>query len=208
MVSIIVVILFLGTVIPYTRPVVSYSEDLEKEPEINVSIINTKRALYLVNTYTIVLGMHPLLNYIYSKNKCLQCIFISTFPLSLSLSLQVDGIKVIYQGVNCYTDGSFAWIIIIYIYILLLEAFAVVLAVKTRGVKVEAVNDSKEVVAIVYIVTACSVALIIVAYVLQEFSNIAEGFYLTAALIGTTSTITLMFLPKVSFIYYTVGIIM
>ena len=124
-----------------------------------------------------------------------------------SLLLQEDGIKVIYQGENCYTDGSFAWIIIIYIYILLLEAFAVVLAVKTRGVKVEAVNDSKEVVAIVYIVTACSVALIIVAYVLQEFSNIAEGFYLTAALIGTTSTITLMFLPKVSFICYTVRII-
>ena len=85
----------------------------------------------------------------------------------------------------------------VYVYIIILEAVAVVLAVKTRGVKVEAVNDSKEVVAIVYIVTACSVGIMIVLNVLPELTNTAEGLYLTGALIGTTSTITLMFLPKV-----------
>ena len=86
----------------------------------------------------------------------------------------------------------------IYFYILILEAIAVVLATKTRGVKVEAVNDSKEVVAIVYIVTACSISIIIIVTVLSEFTNISEGLYLTATLIGTTSTVTLMFLPKVN----------
>lgn len=64
--------------------------------------------------------------------------------------------------------------------------------------KVEAVNDSKEVVALVYIVTACSIAIILVSYVLQDYSNISESLYLTATLVGTTSTITLMFIPKVS----------
>ncbi|XP_019849131.1 PREDICTED: gamma-aminobutyric acid type B receptor subunit 2-like [Amphimedon queenslandica] len=112
-----------------------------------------------------------------------------------------DGIKVIYQGVNCYHAASLVWIFVIYIYILILEAIAVVLAAKTRGVKVEAVNDSKEVVAIVYIVTACSVSVIIIVTVLSEFTNISEGLYLTAALIGTTSTVTLMFLPKMWSLY-------
>lgn len=72
------------------------------------------------------------------------------------------------------------------------------LAVKTRHVKVEAVNDSKEVVAVVYIVTACSIAIIVLSNVLQDFTNISEGLYLTATLVGTTSTVTLMFIPKVS----------
>lgn len=108
---------------------------------------------------------------------------------------------------NCYTNASFVWIIIIAIFIGILETIAVVLAVKTRQVKVEAVNDSKEVVAIVYIVTACSVVIIVVAYFLQDYSSLCEGFYLTAVLLGTSSAITLAFVPKVIDFYITMYII-
>ena len=107
------------------------------------------------------------------------------------------GIQVDYYGVNCYTIGSLIWVVVVEIYIVVLQAIAIVLAIKTRHVKVEAVNDSKEVVAVVYIVTACSIASIVIPFVLQNYSNISEGLYLTAVLVGTSSAVILMFVPKV-----------
>lgn len=106
-------------------------------------------------------------------------------------------ILVIFMGVNCYTTGSLIWILIVELYVILLEAIAVVLAVLTRQVKVEAVNDSKEVVAVVYIVTACSVVSVVIPLTLQDYSNVSEGFFLTAILLATSSAVLLNFVPKV-----------
>jgi gamma-aminobutyric acid type B receptor len=125
--------------------------------------------------------------------------------LSPDLERQVvvneSGFEIRYLGVNCYHIGSLVWVAIIAVFIGLLETIAVILATLTRQVEVKAVNDSKEVVAVVYIVTACSIALLVVTVALQSFSNVSDGFYLACILSGTTSAIGLMFIPKMWSLY-------
>ena len=87
-------------------------------------------------------------------------------------------------------------------YIGILEIIAVILAVKTRNVKIKAVNDSKDVIDIVYIVALASVCMMIFAYVLQDYSNIGTGFFIVSMLLGATGTITLTFVPKVNSLEY------
>ena len=76
------------------------------------------------------------------------------------------------------------------------------MAVKTRNVKIKAVNDSKDVIDIVYIVALASVCMLVFSYVLQDYSNIGTGFFIVSMLLGATGTITLTFVPKVSSLKY------
>lgn len=74
---------------------------------------------------------------------------------------------------------------------------AVILAIKTRNVTIKAINDSKDVIDIVFIVAFASIAMLVFSYLLQDYSNIGDGLYMAALLSATTGTITLTFIPKV-----------
>ena len=76
------------------------------------------------------------------------------------------------------------------------------MAIKTRNVKIKAVNDSKDVIDIVYIVAIASVCMLVFSYVLQDYSNIGIGFVTTSMLLAATGTITLTFVPKVKIFYH------
>ena len=76
------------------------------------------------------------------------------------------------------------------------------MAVKTRNVKIKAVNDSKDVIDIVYIVALACVCMLVFSYVLQDYSNIGTGFFIVSMLFGATGTITLTFVPKVNSLEY------
>lgn len=79
---------------------------------------------------------------------------------------------------------------------------AVILATKTRKVTIKAINDSKDVIDIVFIVVFASIAMLVFSYVLQDYSNIGDGLYMAALLLATTGTITFAFIPKVHKNYY------
>ena len=71
------------------------------------------------------------------------------------------------------------------------------LAIKIRNVTIKAVNDSKDVIDIVFIVTITSTALLIFIYFLGDYTNIGNGFMATTLLLGATGVIILTFVPKV-----------
>ena len=110
---------------------------------------------------------------------------------------QEKGILVKYYDIKCYSKISFIWSVIIGIYIGILEAIAVILAIKIRNVTIKAVNDSKDVIDIVFIVTITSTAVFTFTYYLGDYSNIGVGFIAIALLLGATGVIILTFVPKV-----------
>ena len=97
---------------------------------------------------------------------------------------------------------SFIWLTIIIFYLGVLEIIAVILAIKTRNIKIKAVNDSKDVIDIVYIVAVVSVCMLVFSYVLQDYNNIGIGFVTISMLLAATGTITLTFVPKVKICFY------
>ena len=107
-----------------------------------------------------------------------------------------------YYGIKCYTKISFIWTVILGIYIGILEVIAVILAIKIRNVTIKAVNDSKDIIDIVFIVTTTSTALLIFIYFLGDYSNIGDGFIAIALLLGATGVIILTFVPKVGIFLY------
>ena len=75
---------------------------------------------------------------------------------------------------------------------------AFVLAVRIRNVKIRVLNDSKEVVTIVYFTSIMIVETLIVGIVLQDYNNIAESLFTGHLLVNTSAVIGLTFIPKVS----------
>ena len=80
------------------------------------------------------------------------------------------------------------------------------MAIKIRNVTIKAVNDSKDVIDIVFIVTINSIALLIFIYFLGDYSNIGDGFISMTLLLGATGVIILTFVPKVGiFLYFIIS---
>ena len=102
-----------------------------------------------------------------------------------------------YYGSQCYSKISFIWSVILWIYIVILQVIAVILALKIRNVTIKAVNDSKDVIDIVFIVTMTSIAVLIFIYFLGDYTNIGDTFMAIALLLGVTGVIILTFVPKV-----------
>ena len=102
-----------------------------------------------------------------------------------------------FYSIRCHTRISYIWTVIFTIYIGILEAIAVILALKIRNVTIKAVNDSKDVIDIVFIVTVTSVVDLISSFFLGDYNNIGGGLRVIAVLFGATSVIVLIFVPKV-----------
>ena len=94
------------------------------------------------------------------------------------------------------------WNVIVNIYIGILEVIAVILALKIRNVTIKAVNDSKDVIDIVFIVTMTSIVNFISSCFLEDYSNIGDGVRVIALLFGATGVIILTFVPKVNILLY------
>ena len=78
---------------------------------------------------------------------------------------------------------------------------ALVLAIRTRKVKIKGLNDSKEIMAIIYMVSIVDVELILVTILLGDYNNIRIIFFSGGIIFGTTMTLALVFVPKVTRIY-------
>ena len=99
---------------------------------------------------------------------------------------------------QCLGNASIPWQIIIFVYLGGLHITAIVLAVQTRKVKVKALNETKEVTAIIYISSIILVVLIAVSFTVTMFKNISEACITTGLLTITTSFLITIFVPKVN----------
>lgn len=80
------------------------------------------------------------------------------------------------------------------------QVAALVLAVRSRNVKIKVLNDSKEVALIVYITTIVAVETAILGSVLQDYNNISESLFTGHLLVATSAVVGLVFVPKVSLV--------
>ena len=79
---------------------------------------------------------------------------------------------------------------------------AIVLAIRTRNIEVEAVNDAKETQAIVYISTALIILAVVCNFTLEGYVNI-YGFVLgITILVDSAMFLGLTFIPKVSYMKF------
>ena len=78
---------------------------------------------------------------------------------------------------------------------------ALVLAVRIRNVKIKVVNDSKEIVVIVYFTTIAIVESFLLGLVLQDYNNVSEALSIGHVLLAASVGVGLIFIPKVSSTY-------
>ena len=108
-----------------------------------------------------------------------------------------------YKAFQCLSSASIPWQIFIFAYLGGLHIIAIILAVQTRKVKIKALNETKEVTAIIYISSIMLVLLISVSFTVTQFKNISEACISTGLLTISTSFLIANFAPKVSTIHDT-----
>ncbi len=102
-----------------------------------------------------------------------------------------------YYTLICRSDARNIFLGVLYGYKTVLQVIALVFAFTTRKVKVKGLNDSLYIAAAVYI-TSLLWGIIIVSYSLNEYLNIFATVLSLGLMVGTTSIMGLIFIPKVS----------
>ena len=106
-----------------------------------------------------------------------------------------------YFILSCDGESSFIWIIVLYGYIVLTQVVAVILAFRTRKVKIKALNDAKYVTMIIYLTTVILTVMIIGAITLRDFLNADAGVFGGGIMVFTTVVLVLIFIPKVGILF-------
>ena len=114
------------------------------------------------------------------------------FLQALNVSLEFY-ILVCYEGFS----HSFLWQIFIFLYLAMLQIIGILLAFRTRKVKLQGLRDSKFIAAIIYISSIVLVALALVTFSLRMYINIGTGIFAGGIFILTSIFLSLIFLPKV-----------
>lgn len=94
-------------------------------------------------------------------------------------------------------DNATIWLSVAYAYKGLLQLVAMFMAFHTRKIKIRALNDSKEIAAIVYINSIILVLLIVVEFALRQYHYVYASLYGLALLVGGSLFLGLTFIPKV-----------
>ena len=109
-----------------------------------------------------------------------------------------------YYVWQCYPLAfslSYFSLIMIYVYLALLQVVALILAIKTRKVKIKTLNDSKYVAALVYISSVIVAVLALLSFAFGVYLNLTAVVYNGGILLITTIFLLLLFVPKVSVLY-------
>ena len=105
---------------------------------------------------------------------------------------------------DCYDKAPpVIWISLEFVYMVLLQVVAVILAFKTRKVKIKALNDSKSVTAIIYTTSIVLSVLAISTFALDSLLSIvaSEIIFSGGIILATTVFVCFIFIPKVSLLY-------
>lgn len=111
-------------------------------------------------------------------------------------------VLVMYCVYSCYpTSQSIAFQAVNLSYLAMLQVIAIVLAFQTRKVKIKALNDAKQVTAIIYATSICIVILILTSFALEEFINTSNALFSVSIMAATTVFLGLIFIPKMVSLY-------
>ena len=102
-----------------------------------------------------------------------------------------------YFAYTCDTRSRDIFLGVLYGYKALLQVMAMIFAFSIRKVKVKGLNDTKFIVAIVYVTSLSTAVLIVAVYTLKTRINGFALVFSSAILVGTTTTLALVFIPKV-----------
>ena len=101
----------------------------------------------------------------------------------------------------CESDGQDILYAVLYGYKGLITLFALLLAFRTRKVKVKGLNDSKYIAASIYVTSIVLAVSIVSTYTLMDYVNAYPAVVGMGFLLGTTMILALVFVPRVSFTY-------
>ena len=98
----------------------------------------------------------------------------------------------------CESDGQDALYGVLYGYKGLITLFALLLAFRTRKVKVVGLDDSKYIAASIYVTSIVLAVTIVSTYTLIDYANAYPAVVGMGFLLGTTMILVLVFVPRVS----------
>ena len=113
---------------------------------------------------------------------------------------QSSDILEVYSVWQCYESRSAPLYLdlVIFLYLVLLQIVGIILAFQTRKVKINVLNDSKSVAALVYISSIVLVVIVLVTFILRSYINISAALFSAGIIILATVFLILTFVPKVS----------
>ncbi|XP_038214710.1 gamma-aminobutyric acid type B receptor subunit 2 [Zerene cesonia] len=118
---------------------------------------------------------------------------------NLTVEISATDRSVVYQPQIeiCKSHNTTGWLCVLYAYKGLLLLVAVYMAWETRHVKISALNDSKYIGISVYSVVITSASVVVIGTIISERATLAYITITSLILIATTSTLCLLFLPKI-----------
>ena len=119
-----------------------------------------------------------------------ECCFFFSYP-------QDEGRNIEYYVFVCSNPNTTIWLAVSFAYKGLLQIVAIFMAFHTRKVKIKALNDSKEIAAIIYINNIVLVTLVMTEFALVSLQHIYKALFGMALLVGATIFLSLIFVPKV-----------
>ena len=113
---------------------------------------------------------------------------------------QVSDIREDYSVWQCYEIGSLPFIFdcIIFAYLILLQIVGIILAFRTRKVKINVLNESKVVTMLIYISSIVLVVIVLVTFILRNYINVSVAVHSGGVIVLATVFLLLIFVPKVS----------
>ena len=115
----------------------------------------------------------------------------------LSLVVQARVIETQYFTYICTSKHRGVVLVLLYGYKALIQVTAVILALKTRKVKVHGLDDYREIILGTYFSSFLLIIIIIFAFTIKELINIYAILSSSSFFIGTTMIVALIFVPKV-----------
>ena len=101
---------------------------------------------------------------------------------------------------TCYGfDASLVWVGVEYVYLLIIQVAAFVLAVLNWKVTIKVLNDAKEMMVIVYTSSVILIVLGVFTFVLGTRLILNETLFNVGIFIATTVFLSFTFIPKVSY---------
>jgi gamma-aminobutyric acid type B receptor len=111
-------------------------------------------------------------------------------------------VRIEFKVFQCSANNNANIVIaIIFFYLVCMQVAAIVLAIRTRRVKIKVLNDSKYIIALIYISSITVLVLGVVQFVLGAVININELLTSGVFFIATTSFLSLIFIPKVLILF-------
>ncbi|XP_041988490.1 gamma-aminobutyric acid type B receptor subunit 2 isoform X2 [Aricia agestis] len=118
---------------------------------------------------------------------------------NLTIEISSSDRSVVYQPQIevCRSQNTTGWLCVLYVYKGLLLIVGLYMAWETRNVKISALNDSKYIGISVYSVVITSTCVVVIGTIISERATLAYVTITSLILIATTSTLCLLFFPKI-----------